>query len=378
MAINILAEIVSRDGKVLSSPMRVFTWRKTKRLSKIGGYQVTLALANLRYIEAWHKRIINVYYMSSGSPRRLLGTGIIDAKNINISIGKPQFIEISGPDLLAELSYKLIYGTSLGALSLVSGVGWQLAVSRQPPTVNGDFFGETAFASLVSLSEMSGENFRLGINRTIQWIGKQYVHCGLRALKNVGLNQDPKTCLILDLKKESDSSDLITRLYPYGSGGVDSRLSILNSTEEHAGYHINRELNYIEKATTVNEYGLIESEQRFNEVSIDEQSEQDAANQLLRAAVAHYEKFSQVYESYDLNLAGVNINVNAGELIRVVYRQVFNNTLILNINRDFYILEVTEEIDNQGRFKTSLKVANMPRWPVTESSFVINKLRQRL
>lgn len=381
MALRLLAEIEDRNGHVLSSPIEVASWKRVERLSKVGEYTIRFPLPKIRQVTSWHKNILKVYRLADGQTRSLLSTGIIDARNISIVTTKANLADVSGPNLMSEIGYRRLYQNSdvFGAMAQVPS--WELLNAESVRGQTSEFSGDTALSALIALSERAGHNFRLGDNRTVEWIGENLTHSGVRAIAQLGNNPHVSTCLILDLRKISDSADLITRLYVFGGGGVDNRLSLFSlpsSTNTYEELGIDRDRSFIQNDDAVNRYGVIEGEEIFNDISSDDDlSEEDAAIQLLTAAAAFYRAHCVPYESYEMTVTALQKKLKPGDLIKIVYRKIYNSTIIFNINGDFHILEVAESIDEQARHVTSLKVANIARWPTDEASFVIKAIAKK-
>lgn len=334
------------------------------------------------------------------------GAGVIDsiAKSGD---GLAGTITAGGFDLLGELNTRIV-----GDLLLSDGAGAAMAAADVLDTVIAfapsgwttsgtpsrdvyqQFKGETVLAAYSKIAEVTGDHFRLGAGREVVWIAAgTFTASGVRAEAAgapIALEGNTAVCQLMSITETADTHDVYSRIYPYGSGSGDARLTIAGidtSGRPPTGYtdNIASAPYYIEKTATTTAYGLIEREVDFSDIGAAESSAggttvnaQSAANALYDAALRKLALAANPQKAYKLEIAGLQQALAPGTTIRVVYcGYVFddkgNPLRWLDLNTDLFILAVTHDFDGHGLRKTTLDVTatETDQWPVTEASDVL-------
>lgn len=269
--------------------------------------------------------------------------------------------------------------------------GWTLNTTDfYQSTVNGTyqrFAGESVLGALVKTAKATGEHFRLGTGREVEWLQNDQPTATVRAIRGsvdpVRMEENNDVCLITNLEVVEDGLSLITRIYPFGSGNGDSRLTLANTTETApAGYTLDAVDNYIEADAPTIAYGRIEVYFSFKEIGViddDAAGRTAAANQLFTAALTELQRRSVPSNFYRLSVTKLNRVLRPGELIRVSYRHHTPTTAEnaqLVIEDDLLVLEVTTVIDSNGIRVTDLMVTDAGRWPVSDGDIIADQFDQ--
>lgn len=264
--------------------------------------------------------------------------------------------------------------------------GWSLETTNfYDSTAAGSyqqFAGESVLAGLVATAKKSGEHFRLGSGREVQWLQNEQESSGLRAVQNLSLDPElennPDICLIVSLKKEQDTFGLVTRVYPYGSGNGQARVSLAQATESPpAGYTLDTTNNYLKHDSAEATYGRIELYLSFKDIVAlenDPKSQESAANQLLRATVAYLEQHKDPAVFYRLTVTKVDQPLYPGQTIHVSYFEAVEGYTVLEIEEELVVLETSKGIDVRGVAITDLLVASVARFPAGDMELLAEQI----
>jgi hypothetical protein len=235
----------------------------------------------------------------------------------------------------------------------------------------------------VATSVKSGEHFRLGTGRELEWLQNDTnVSSELRAIQNLtqakSLEGNDDICFITNLEQVEDSMALITRIYPYGAGNSGARVTLADCTiTPPAGYTLNTSENYIKHDDSETEYGRIEVYLSFKDIVAlvnDAKSRESAANQLFNTALAHLAKHKEILRAYTIQVTKVNKPLKPGQTIRVVYYQEVDGYVVLNLDDELVVLETNSTIDIDGVRVTDLLVANLVRYPANDLEILANQI----
>ena len=243
--------------------------------------------------------------------------------------------------------------------------------------------GELVLNALTKIAERSGENFRLGAGRTLHWLRKSanYADSGIRAVRNTGSVRqanNSKVCQIVSLQKTRDTNDLITRIYPFGAGNGKARVSLVNTTlTMPAGYVMSTTNNYIRNATAETTYGQIERIMAFKDIRSTDDLTFDAAevcNQLAQLALNYLQRHCTINSFYRLTVTGLHQILQVGTTIRVIYREVNDGIITLDVDEDMIILSETHAFSAGEAYTVSLDVGTTDTWPASDTEIIANMI----
>lgn len=367
-------------------------WRYTARMDRAGEFRFSLPATDPQAALVAKKRVVRAWALTGGVWTEV-GAGIIDQ-----IVRRPQpdgsvLLDVSGADLLRELQYRSVrdlklylggnpvsHATALAAVAAYAPPGWTFAPDAAPPIPDlyGRFNGESVLAALIKIADKSQSHFYRGTGRSVVF-ANTFTASGIRAIAADTYDLAAETCAIVGLTETIDSYDLLTRIYPRGSGNGDVQLTLKATTRTApAGYTLNAAQNYIQHDTALATYGQIEEFVEWREISPVENTASDiraAANQLFDEALAELQRRSQNTETpyYDLQLAGCSTLLRPMQTVRVVYRDV---TAGVDIDRDLNILDATWQVDAQGVQTTALTVTTSDRRARGDSGAVADALTQ--
>lgn len=374
-------------------------WQHVKRLDKAGTIAFDVPATDPRLaLEAVtpllaHKRVARCYGLRAGA-RVELGAGVVDELAVD---PHERTLTASGNDLLDELATRTVgflqlasgsspiaIASALASIMALAPAGWSIDTTTYTgsgATVYLEFAGESVLAALIKVAEHTGEHFRLGSGRQVVWLYQQQPASGIRAEKDadpVAAEGNAGICLITSLQRTSNSHDVCTRVYPYGSGNADARITLAGTTRSApAGYALDTTNNYL--AHTANDTaGRIDRHESFKDVAKvgADAGAAGAADALFDAAYAYLRRHLEPQASYRLSVTKLDQVLEPGSTIRVVWRGVVDGTTWIAIDDDLVVLEATTAIDDTGVRTVSLQVATVDRWPQTQTSVLAGAVGQ--
>jgi len=368
-------------------------WDKTERLDRAGDFAFSMPLSDPRSALVVEKRVAHCWAAENGKVVDK-GSGVIDQITVRTDADGRKFLDVSGGLIERELTYR-----SVGFLQLSDGNGGGVSnalaqiMSFAPPgwTISPDGYGSTisdiyaAFAgelilnALVKLAEHTGEHFRFD-GRSLVWLRKNLQNSGVRAVQDG--EPDATKVLIRSLERVKDSYELVTRIYPYGAGNADARLTLATCTQTPpAGYALETNQNRLICNAAESAYGIIVerylSWKDIGPVANTDLDLQAAANTLYQAAYEHLRRFSQPQQSYRLEIrsAGAQLLL-PGQTIRVVYQDWVDGYKEIDLDTDLVILEVTTRLDAGGQAAIGLQVSTVDRWPTSGSEIQASQIAE--
>jgi hypothetical protein len=390
MALTFHLEIENAAGvKQGSGPITsASSWTYTARMDAAGDFKFSMPANDPKAVYVQKKLIVRAYALLPNGTRTEVGAGIIDSITKQPQDDGTASLQVSGNDLIRELNYRSVLNLKLytggspvthsAAVAAVAGYapsGWTITADSTPPnnSVYGYFNGETVLTALIKTGEKSQNHFYRGAGRTLNF-ASTFTVSGIRAIK-AGGDLVANTCAITALTENVNLFDMITRIYPRGSGNADAQLTLKASTRTApSGYTVDKNANYIENTTYATTYGRIESQLDFRDIGPISNTTADvvsAANMLFDAALETLKRRSVELDdkSYTLELAGCSQLLRPMQTIRVVYRDLPS---AMDINRDLNILQATWSASKDGIFTTAVIVSTADRPAQSDQSVLVN------
>jgi hypothetical protein len=359
-------------------------------LDKAGDFKFVMPATDPKVVLLDNKNIVRCYSIRLKTVT-LLATGIIDNVQLQVD-NNAQFngmLEVSGSSIARELTYR-----DVGALSLSNtNTGPQLIMALAPPgwtidvgqgydttltPVSHDFEGGTVLDALIWLAQTTGEHFWIAPSaRKLVWMQKDTPSSGYRALKGgdpISLESNESACIVLNIKREYDTFDLVSRVKPRGSGTGSAKITLSGTTwTPPAGYTLDAGNNYIRNDQAEIDYGQIERVVDFKDIS--------SADTLALAAYSWLEKNSQTLTAYRLKVGGLRQTLQPGRTIRVEYRRYIrlldgSQFKAYDIDENLIVMENSLSLDSDGVQTNELLVTTIARYPTTEADAIVAGMTQ--
>lgn len=377
-------DIEDRFGNKLGSgPLTtVSQWTYTARFDRAGSIAFSFSASDAQAAAVTNRCIARAWARLNGV-RVEVGAGVVDALEIaNIDNNGHVTYAASGLDLTRELSYRGVGTLEIGAgsgathaqgvdaLEALAPDGWTFIPASDPGNdyIYARYDGESVLGAAVALADKTGTHFYRPFGRTLVFAGG-FTPSGVRAIQADG-DLAPETCAITSLSRAVDTHDLLTRIYPYGSGVGRTRLTLAATTRTApVGYTLNKTLNYIENDAATAAYGLIEHPviefKEITPIANTAANVRGAANMLFDAALAELQWRSTLaaQETYKLTVAGCSQLLRPLQTLPIVYNDPNQG---IDIDEELYILESTWQVDASGVRTTNLVVSTSDRWPESD------------
>ncbi len=386
-------DIEDSSGQRLGSGpiMSASKWRITMRMDKAGSFDFEMPATDPKATIVQKKRIARAYAFMNGQ-RIEVGAGVIDNIRRQPAADGKVTLQVSGDDLIRELTYRSVlnlklytggnpvsHAAAVAAVGSYAPAGWIFTADGSPPndSIYGYFNGETVLQGAIKVAQKSESHFYRGVGRNLIF-ASNFTSSGVRAIRARG-ELAPATCAIVSLSEQINTYDLITRIYPRGSGNANAQLTLRATTRTApAGFILNKADNYIEHVASVTNYGRIERQIDFREIGPILNTDADivaASNALFDAALETLKRRSTelAQATYTLAIAGCSELLRPMQSIRLVHRDLAAG---LDINANLNILEATWQVDKSGLYTTGLKVSNADRWPASDVGMLADGIEE--
>ncbi len=384
------------------------SWEWSHEIDGSGAITFPVSAADPRAHLLDTDREVRAYLLQDGAARLDVGSGIVEELGDEPEARGVVRRSVQGSDLLIELADRtvedlvlsdgaggpLAAGSILGAVMTNAPAGWS-TTGTPSQGVYIAFAGESILQALVKLTEVTGDHFRLAgpTIRQVVWLPKTSgpVASGVRAVDGgdpLALLANPRVCLITGLERKKDSAGTFTRIYPFGNGNADARLTIqaaqrfgAPSTPTTGDYVSGDYTFHVDDTHPAKCYlkhtarDAIKRKDRygatFKDIGALDDTSTDlvtAANTLFDAALEELKRHYIAQLAYELEVTKLDMAVLPGQTIYVSYHTFDDSGReTLGIEGDLYVLAVRTHIDKNGRRRVvGLTVATIDRWPKTD------------
>jgi len=390
MDVTFFVDIEAPDGtRYGSGPLsNVISWSNVCKLSRSGNFRFEMPMTQPDAGLIVERRVARCRAITAAGPIQI-GAGIID--NIGYvpsSDGNIKMI-VSGSDLMRELNFRntftnsadnVTHAASLAQLEALAPSGWSFNADDQPPinSIYHQYDGETVLNGSIKMAELSGTQFYLVGDRTLQY-SSNWMDSGLRAIEIPTQPDisDPNVFYIRDISYADDSYNLISRIYPYGDRGSVTLADCTRTPP--AGFTLDAANNYIVNTAIESSYGRVERVEAYPEVKRIGAAPADdiaASNALYDLALAELQRSNLVRRDFALSLIAGPRLIRPMEQIRCVFRRLAHGQLIENIDSVLSVIETETKVDQYGLRTTRLLVGTIGHPPPNEHQTLIDLKRQ--
>jgi hypothetical protein len=275
---------------------------------------------------------------------------------------------IAGTGIPAGTTVSNISGTTitLSANATATASGVALSASLYLELNN-----ETVLAALTKIADQAGDQFRAD-GRVIVWLYKQQPSSGMVAILDgdpLALASNTGVCLVDgDPEETKDMAGMATRIYPYGAGNGDARLTLAGTTwTAPPGYTLNTTDNYIRyDAAEASPSDQVDVVKTYNDIGATAGGTAvhgvSAANQLAAKAFAELQQIVTPVYTYRLRVMKLDGALDVGQTLRFIWRKYVDGFWVVKVDATLVVMEMQTSIDTEER-TASLTVATVPRWP---------------
>lgn len=262
--------------------------------------------------------------------------------------------------------------------------GWSLDTSNwHGSTANGSylqFTEETVLAALIKTADMSGEHFRI-VGREVEWMRTDTPSSGIRCVgpgfDAAAVAGNELVALIVpgSFREVEDAYDIASRIYPFGSGNGGARLTLHDcSITPPAGYTLNTTENYLEKDSVTPEIHRVATFTNIQSIGYSADARESGSNQLYYAAKALLDSLTEAPKFYEFELQNLHEEVLPGETVQVVYRDVVDGYVMIDVDEELVVLGSAVRIDANGLSTVALSVATVTRQPATDEDLMAQQI----
>lgn len=371
-------------GKRLGSgPIPSVTrWKYTPRMSRAGTFEFEMVVNDPQGAYVLHKRLVKCEVLMGGQWVEF-GIGVIDKIDIILGNDGRATIRCSGMDLVGELGRWNMKDLELGAgtgitledaLATIQALegpwafSWTFVIDSAVPIdfLHAKFAGQSVLGALIYLAEKTGMQFYRGEFRTLHFTSVT-TDSGIRIVRGMEEMGDDAYAIV-NLSRSVETFELLTRVYPYGSG-QDKETSLTLSAATLAmptGYVMNTVLNFIENLTATTEFGLVDyPDMTFKEIAPISNTNADyqaASNMLAASALAELQRRSTIANQTTFTTSVENCNrlVKPMQRARLTVRDIEQG---IDFDDSLIVLEASWEADERGLRMAQLTVSTEGRWP---------------
>lgn len=329
--------------------------------------------------------------------------GVVEYTGTVFESDETASIEVRGRDLLAELDESSPGHLDLSAVSagvsnapdlIMNGrSGWTITGGNSTTeSMYGRIAGEGHLEALGLVRDRTGDTFRLSptVDREVEWL-TSFSSSGVRAVfgrgNAVSIEGNPNICLIESFEIQRDAFDMVNRIFPYGAGQGETRLtltatsysSIIGSPQQ---FFLNKSSNYIDRSYAGYPYSgvTIARHMEFKDIGPVSNTDADvgaAADMLADATMRYLERYGQPAIFYSLDVRKLPAPVQVGTTLLVdVYEEDADGTAAYDINETLNVLAIKTRINADGSKSHRLLVSATDRQPVTDGEMVVGRLQQ--
>jgi hypothetical protein len=380
-------------AKLGSGPLQALAYTSTARMDAAGKFSCIIAANDPQVDQVAKRRILRAWTAINGQIEEI-GAGIIDSITTTIGADGAVLLVLAGDDLIRELAWRSMQGQRLAyqsagawqpvthaqAITLLdyyTPPGWVLYAAPAPAidSVYGAFVGESVLQAASAVARLTRTHFYRGAGRSLIY-ASSFTDSGIAAIQPAGALM-PAQCAISELQIESQSYDLIARLYPFGAGQAAARLTMAATTRTApAGYVLSTELGYIEHSATAASYGLSIAYVQWPDIAPLSNTDADllaASNALYDVALEYLrDRTERSQPIYRLTLAQCSKLLRPLQTIRVSYLDPQRG---INVDQTLNVLEATITVDAAGARTTSVVVSAGELWPENDTATMARSIQ---
>lgn len=395
-------DILDAGGNILGDGPLVNVSRldTTARLDAIGECKFEMPAADPRsqYIAAG--RYFDVWeFPANDRSDGYLGRFVYKSKRLTDSAGIAT-LEVTCYDALRNLSrysvnFRRVYDV-VDVMTVVDDLvsvvpGWDTNVDTGIGSTSVTYEGESVLAAIDVLRDRWGKHYRLQSTNpalNVLEFGEFGDDSGVRLANLKGQEQaaiqmKPETALVTSITLVDEADEIINSIIPFGAGQGVSQLTIEQAT---AGtYTVHEGANedgssfwYIQDAASVAAYGerwKVLSLPQVRPISNSDTGIAYAADALKLMAEAYIIRHLVPKVTYAVDVIALRKDIQVGDTVRLQYRGVVEGYSYIDIDDDFYVLDVAISRDVSGNRTNKLTIATAAERRTTDADIVVDVVR---
>ena len=390
MGSDFYADILdANDVKLGDGPLvNLVSLNDTSSLDQIGGASFAFPAADPRsqYITAGSQ--FDLYDRVDGN----LGRFLYKSKALNESQGEAM-LAVDCYDQLRELSRDSVYlrrtYTNADVATVVAALvalfsGWSATVDAGIGNTSVIFQGESGLIAIDALRDRWNKHYRLGAARELQFgafgASSGVVLTNLRGQVQAEFATATEIAIVDTIRLVEESDEIFNRIVPLGAGQGVAQLTILGATL--GSYAVQTGTNadassfyYIQDATSVAAYGLrtqILTLPQITPITNSAANIVNAANALKLSAEAYIARHLVPKITYDVSVRALRQTVKVGDTVRLRYRGVVDGYSYIDVDADFYVMDITRSRSVGGNRTATLTIATIAARRTADTDVMLN------
>ena len=337
-----------------------------------GSGQISVALHDADHAGQYGGRFFYADSLVTGSAwteRRVTFTTPAGCNNLTLYVWNPSALN----------SYALV-----DDVSLLAGGGDAIALEAA---------GETVLESLIRVTETTGEHFCGSPNgRMVLWLRHDARPSGVRCVAGVdavAAEGHADIAIIQSLTEIQTTTNLISRVYPYG-GGREPIPTLRNTTRQAPpGYTLDKAANCLIRDQAEAAYGRVERRldaPDVTNVTGDPSGDVHSCNMLFDRAYTLLRRNSATNlalvdgdapRTYQITLLKCDQALLPGYTVRVTYDRYVEAQRRLHVDADLWIISATTQVDESGIRTVALECATVDAALLTDEMLLADMLRRQ-
>ena len=394
--IGVYIDVLDANGVIQGNPlMNALNVSVSRMLDGAGSISVSFPANDKRVTDlVINERRLKIYYWQDGKVTRNVGTMIVRRKRWSGPSGGNLIVD--GPSEIAELkdintyrnySYGNPSGASIqsvidGLLALATGWTSNVDATIADNLISGRFEGFSVLKALQYIASQTGYHFRQTAGSKVIEFGAFGTDTGITLIKPSNLhpeiNDNDNIGIITTINVTEDSENIVNTLIPIG-GGEGSAAVTLDESDKTTPYTIqdvsgqgSQTFKGLVHDASVGTYGTRAKVLAFKNIAPIANSAAAkllAGNALYDAGVAYLERNATPQSTYSCNVFKINQALAEGDKIHLTINEMietFSPTgkteyfIPKNVDADFWIMDITERIDQSGS-SYSMKISDIDK-----------------
>jgi hypothetical protein len=298
---------------------------------------------------------------------------------------KDQLVELTRVSVRFRREYEgLDVASVVGDLASIASWNANCDVGIGDTTIQ--YEGESVFRAIDELRDRWGQHFRLSTVTSQLDFGAFGTASGVRFVDAHGIQFSefqghPEVALIDKIKESTDADEIVNRVIALGGGQGGAQITMQLATYV-GNYGLASRANpdgtlqyYIEDSQSIVDYGVREKIITFSEItpiSNGTTAKIAAANALKQAAEVYLSRKKDPRVEYSLSIKELRTAVKVGDTIRLVHQYTTpEGYRPIDINDDYYLMDITRNRDVSGRRSASVTIASISERRTSDEDVMI-------
>jgi len=276
-------------------------------------------------------------------------------------------------------------------IDLANTVDWKAEVETDIGFTTLSYDGESVLGAIDEVRDRFETHYRLKLasNRILQF-GNFGESSGVRLTNLRGQVQvqfaaQQNVAIVEQISRKRDAEGIINRVIPLGAGDGEAQITIEGATSGTRVIQTGTNVNgssyfYLEDADSVARYGVrvrVLVNQTARPLTGNDTAILNAKNALKLIGESFLTKHLVERVEYDVTVRGLPATVNVGDKVRLVYRGVRENVVYLNVDEDFYVMDIRRSRSASGDRSADLKLASDNARRTTDEDILVGLTKKQ-